>query len=43
MRSERLAEHVKEPQECFREIRADELGDQAAYLQLEILFKRIKI
>ncbi|WP_446007832.1 hypothetical protein [Candidatus Electrothrix sp.] len=44
MRAERLAEHLKELQECFREIRADELADQAAYLELEILlFKRIKI
>lgn len=43
MRAELLAEHVKELQECFREIRAGEPVDQATYLQIEILLRRTKI
>lgn len=43
MRAERLAEHLKELQECFREIRAGEPVDQVTYVQIEILLRRTKI
>ncbi|WPD22193.1 MAG: hypothetical protein SD837_18550 [Candidatus Electrothrix scaldis] len=42
MKAELLAEHVKELEECFREIRAGEPVDQAIYVQIEILLKRNK-
>ena len=43
MRAELLAEHVKELQKCFRDIRAGEPVDQATYVQIEILLNRTKI